>query len=166
VPSYGDLPSQGAALVNFKRGLDDLLADVAFLRVPVGLISAIPSWGSNPVPCVISQATSLIHRKCTMNTDKFSMEYFNRQQKPTGDLIREYNGKDGITVISPEDYVCNGTDCISTLNGEFLYADEAHLRRNLKPETIAEFAKLLHFDRIITAAEHAPAFAPLLLSIH
>ena len=39
--------------------------------------------------------------------------------------------------INPSDTLCGGPDCIVTMNGEFLYRDTGHLRRNLKPETLA-----------------------------
>jgi len=79
-----------------------------------------------------------------------------KDQRAVHDLLREYNGRDGITVISPEDYLCDPVGCRTTINGEFFYRDEAHIRRNLAPETLRQFARILHFDELISLAEGAP----------
>jgi hypothetical protein len=92
-----------------------------------------------------------------METDRLSLEYFNTSsEKVTNDLLRKYNGLNGVSVYSPEDYVCDGSSCLAEINGEFLYSDQWHLRRNLKPETRREFAKALHFDDIIAATSRGP----------
>ena len=141
---------------NLKRGMDDLLSDISFVRAPIVLLSAIPGWNINPVPCVITKTTSLLRRACTMETDRFSMEYFNTAQKGASDVFRKYVGQNGIVVSLPEDHVCDGVSCLAEVNGELLYSDQWHLRRNLKPETRREFAKALHFDDIIAAAVRGP----------
>jgi peptidoglycan/LPS O-acetylase OafA/YrhL len=153
VPKWYDPATRSISLIELKSAFDNLIADISFLRVPVIFISAVPAWSLNPVQCVIAQQTSLIRRTCAMKTDRFSLDYFNRDQKLAADLLRDYNGQHNITVISPEDYLCNGADCMATLNGEFLYADQWHLRRNLIPETRAALARLLHFEDIIAASE-------------
>ena len=91
-----------------------------------------------------------------METDRFSMEYFNTAQKGASDVFRKYVGQNGIVVSLPEDHVCDGVSCLAEVNGELLYSDQWHLRRNLKPETRREFAKALHFDDIIAAAVRGP----------
>ncbi|MCK9917963.1 acyltransferase, partial [Microbacteriaceae bacterium K1510] len=142
-----------------KDGIDNLLADLSFVRAPIMLISAIPAWGINPVPCVVTQETSLLRKPCLTNTDRFDIAYFNSDQKDVAEVLRSYSGLSGVSVLSPEDYVCNGKTCVSRVNGEFLYSDQWHLRRNLKPGTRAELAKLLRFDKIVDAAEKQPILA-------
>jgi hypothetical protein len=76
------------------------------VRAPVVLIGAIPGWNINPVPCVITKTTSLLRKACSMETDKFPMEYFNTAQKGASDVFRKYEGQNGIVVFLPEDHVC------------------------------------------------------------
>ncbi len=46
-------------------------------------------------------------------------------------------------MISPEDNLCKGDRCATIVEGEFIYRDSVHFRRNLKPETLnALIAKL------------------------
>jgi peptidoglycan/LPS O-acetylase OafA/YrhL len=154
VPIDDNSPSRKEAVRNrFRRAMDDLLFDTAFLRLPIALISSIPGWHLDPIPCVLAQETSLLRKHCFMNTNTFSMENFNQHQKITSEVLREYDGKNRILVISPEDFLCKATDCRARINGQFLYADRYHLRRNLEQQTLADFAKLLHFDDIIAVAE-------------
>jgi hypothetical protein len=96
-----------------------------------------------------------------METNRLSMEYFNTSsERVTNDVLRTFEGRNGVSVYSPEDHVCDGVSCVGEVNGEFLYYDQWHLRRNLKPETRREFAKALHFDDLIAAAVHGPALGP------
>jgi hypothetical protein len=158
VPKWFDPATRAEGRENLKRGVQDLLTDVSFLRAPIVLIATIPAWTLNPVPCVITKTTSLLRRACNMETDRLSMEYFNTSsEKPTNDLLRTFDGRNRVNVYSPEDHVCDGVSCLAQVNGEFLYSDQWHLRRNLQPETRREFAKALHFDDIIAAAVRGPA---------
>jgi hypothetical protein len=92
-----------------------------------------------------------------METNRLSMEYFNTSsEKVTNDVLRTYEGLNGVSVYLPEDHVCDGGSCLGEVNGEFLYSDQWHLRRNLKPETRREFARALHFDDIIAAVIRGP----------
>jgi hypothetical protein len=158
VPRWFDPATREESRRNLKRGLDDLLSDLSFVRAPVVLMGTVPAWTLDPVPCVITKTTSLLRKACNMETNRLSMEYFNTSsEKVTNDVLRTFEGRNGVSVYSPEDHVCDGVSCLGEVNGEFLYYDQWHLRRNLKPETRREFAKALHFDDIIAPAVHGPA---------
>lgn len=120
IPNWTDLRLREESYGNFKRGLDDLLNDLSSLETPVFLISAVPAWNTNPVPCEISKATSLLRRSCTMNTDRFSMDYFNANQKQIGELLRRFDGINGVVVNSPEDHVCAGGSCVRMADAGFV----------------------------------------------
>jgi hypothetical protein len=157
VPRWFDPATREDGRRNLKRGVDDLLSDLSFVRAPIVLIGTIPAWTLNPVPCVITKTTSLLRKACTVETDRLSMEYFNTSERGANDALRTFSGRNAVSVYSPEDHVCDGVSCLAWVNGEFLYYDQWHLRLNLKPETRREFAKALHFDDIIAAAVRGPA---------
>jgi hypothetical protein len=41
----------------------------------------------------------------------------------------------GVALTLPDERLCDGKECATWLNGEFIYRDSGHLRRNLAPET-------------------------------
>jgi hypothetical protein len=153
VSQYGEPLTSQAPLEAFANGLQKFVTEAKSLDVPIFLISDVPRWETDPIPCVISQQTSLLRKKCTENRDRLDWVVFNRDQKSVHDLMRTYDGKNNVSVISPEDYLCDASGCMTTINGEFFYRDAAHIRRNLRPETLRIFARLLHFEDIIAAAE-------------
>lgn len=126
-----------------------MLADVSRPNRNVVLISDIPRWEIDPIPCIVSQETTLLRReRCMDDRAILSWSFFNKEQREIHDLLREYHGRDGVTVMSPEDYLCDQAGCRTTINGEFIYRDAGHLRRNLAPETLRQLAQLLHFDEL------------------
>ena len=54
--------------------------------------------------------------------------------------------------IFPGDSMCREALCLVRLNGEFLYRDAAHIRRNLSLRTNRELALLIGLDQIFTAS--------------
>jgi hypothetical protein len=75
--------------------------------------------------------------------------YFKQNQKPTLDVLRRYENNKGVQVISPADKLCNDSGCTTTINGEFIYRDEGHFRRDLKSETLAILGDYLQFHQPI-----------------
>jgi peptidoglycan/LPS O-acetylase OafA/YrhL len=157
VANYGDPTSQESGLKHLRYGIDNLLAEVARSGRPAILLSDIPLWEIDPIPCVLSQQTPLFRKRCSRPTDRLDWTFFNRNQRRTHDLLKSFARKDGVSVISPEDYLCDPSGCASIVNGEFIYRDMGHLRRNLKPETLLQLARLLRIDDVIAAAEQVVA---------
>ena len=141
--------SRSLALHFFRTGFENMLADVVRPNRNVVIILDVPRWEIDPIPCIVSQETTLLRReRCTEDRATLSWALFNKEQREIHDLLREYNGRDGITVISPEDYLCDQAGCRTTINGEFIYRDAGHLRRNLSPETLRQLAHVLRFDEL------------------
>jgi len=57
-----------------------------------------------------------------------------------------------VSVLLPRDFMCDDEGCPTSLNGEFLYRDTGHLRRNLKAETTEQFVHLLHLPETLAHA--------------
>jgi hypothetical protein len=139
-------------LASLKVGVDNAIADLRAIAptIPIALLSDVPRWEIDPIPCVLSQQSTLLRRRCQADRERLDMSIFNRYQRPTHDLMRSYQTVRGVVVISPEDYLCTETDCTAVINGEFIYRDAGHLRRNLKPATFRQFADLLHFGELFS----------------
>ena len=61
-----------------------------------------------------------------------------------------------VSVLLPRDFMCDDEGCPTSLNGEFLYRDTNHLRRNLRAETTEQLVKLLHLPETLAHAALSP----------
>jgi peptidoglycan/LPS O-acetylase OafA/YrhL len=154
--SHGDVSFQ-AGLKALGKGIDDLFAEVRKSDRPIVFLSDIPLWKIDPIPCFLSRQTPLLRKTCARPTDRLDWAFFNRTQKQIHDLLRTLSKQDGVSIISPEDYLCDHSGCTTTVNGEFIYRDSGHLRRNLKTETLLKLAHILHIDDVVAAAERVDA---------
>ncbi len=158
IKKEGDIPNEAAGLELLETGLRQLLPQISAKGRAVAIVSDIPHWPADPVPCVITEKTSLLRSSslreaCRGSTDRLDKAYFNRTQKKPHDILRHFDGINGVSVLSPEDFLCDGTSCTSKINGEFIYRDEGHLRRNLTYETDREISEIIQFNTLLDMAE-------------
>jgi hypothetical protein len=67
-----------------------------------------------------------------------------------------------VSAYFPGSIMCENENCMTKLNGEFLYRDAGHIRRNLTERTRMDLARILHLDEIfrpIPSAKVADALA-------
>jgi hypothetical protein len=145
----GDAPDAVAGLKILEASLHKTVSMISARNRDIIVISDIPRWLHDPLPCVLSQQTALLRRKCQKDITRIDRSFFEQFHKPTHDLLRRQSQKSGFTVISPEDKLCNNSGCTTIIGGEFIYLDEGHLRRNLKPETLAELEEFLNLSTTI-----------------
>jgi peptidoglycan/LPS O-acetylase OafA/YrhL len=149
VPALDSDDARKLAIHRFNIGLANFISEIRQFDVKIVLIADVPRWRNDPVPCYISQQTSLVRKRCAAPRDTLDRSYFDREQAPVLSLLRAFEQKDAVTVLAPSDALCTTTGCKTIVNGEFLYRDSDHIRRNLKRETLSEVAHLLRLDRIM-----------------
>jgi peptidoglycan/LPS O-acetylase OafA/YrhL len=151
VHDFNDKTQADDANRQFTRGFEKVINDLrGASEAPIFVLSDIPMWNADPVPCYLSDTTTLFRRKTSKEGCPHITNY-----ATTPSFIHDYfRSFPGIQLISPESYLCNTGGCRTIVNGEFIYRDLGHFRRNLKPDTMRELAALLHLDRIIAASEH------------
>jgi hypothetical protein len=142
----GDALDPVAGLRIFAESLDQTISEISAPSREIVVVADIPQWLHNPLPCMLSQQTSLLRRKGQQNTALLDWSFFNEYQKTTHDLLRHQSEQGKYKLILPEKNLCNVAGCVTTLNGEFIYKDEGHLRMNLKPETLAALDDRLEFS--------------------
>jgi peptidoglycan/LPS O-acetylase OafA/YrhL len=153
VRDESDELSLGVALQIMQEGLDQTLAEISGLGRSIAIISDMPMWGIDPVACLFSQQTTLLRRnRCQTRTDLLDWSFFDATQRPIHDLLKSYVGRKRIDALFAEDYLCDGSGCRTTVNNEFIYRDNGHLRRNLKTETLSELADILGISRLLSKA--------------
>ena len=72
-------------------------------------------------------------------------------------LIRDLpNRWPNVSMLVPQDFMCDGDGCPTILNGEFLYRDQNHLRRNLTAETTKQLIHRLRLTETLSNAAIVP----------
>jgi hypothetical protein len=144
-----DAPDSVVGLKILETSLHKTVSMISARNRDIIVISDIPRWLQDPLPCVLSQQTSLLRRKCQKDITRIDWSFYEQFQKPTHDLLRRQSQKSGFTLISPADKLCDVSGCMTIIGGEFIYRDEAHLRRNLKHETLAELDEFLNLSATV-----------------
>jgi hypothetical protein len=106
-------------------------------------------WQNNvdPVPCAIADA--LPRRKCPAELTTISRSEYERLQRSIHNAIANASrGLANTHGIFSGDNMCGPLNCMTALNGEPLYRDIAHLRRNLAPETRRRLGQLMGLHQI------------------
>ncbi|MGI3902457.1 MAG: acyltransferase family protein [Janthinobacterium lividum] len=150
-----DRPDESKHLNVLQDGFDSLIPLIKYHRKIV-LFGDVPKWGIGyPVPCVLAQI-ALPRRACTTDVSSIPMTLFNQMEKPSHDILRSAAAKAGVTSYSPEDYLCDTDRCLTKVNGDFIYRDGDHLRRNLSLETSNKLVELMNLESLFKDLDDHP----------
>ena len=140
--------STGAELLydGMKELLDELGPSkkiVLFLDIP-GFLH------KNPANCVSSNRT-LLRQPCTDDLEALSWKVFNGEQPPIFAALRAAAAaRPNVIVVDTAAALCvDEGRCRVWLNGEFLYMDRHHIRRNLSEPTVAALGDLLNLRQVL-----------------
>jgi SGNH domain (fused to AT3 domains) len=156
--SPGDRLSEDTGLSVLKSALSKLLPEIAAEGRTVVIVSQIPNWDETPVPCVVALKTSLLRSSsfrssCHDAINNYDRKYYNSNQARTDGVLRSFDGRNGVVFWPTVDYLCPERRCTTTVDGEFIYRDEGHLRRNLREQTNIDLADLLRFGKLMELAK-------------
>jgi peptidoglycan/LPS O-acetylase OafA/YrhL len=94
--------------------------------------------------CVAMNLTPLLRAPCDVAVDHLDAETVLSRHKPTDDvLIARGAWHPSITALIPTQRMCGPARCDTFINGEFIYRDGHHLRRNLAPDTLRILSRQL-----------------------
>jgi peptidoglycan/LPS O-acetylase OafA/YrhL len=128
-------PTDGYLLL--EQGFQEIVDDV-------GLIGDFPVLPIDPVGCLAGEA--VWRRHCDRTALQISKAAYERQQGTVNQILRTIAARNrNVKVIIPGDVICDDKICLTDWNGEFLYRDTDHVRRNLTAATRASLAGALGF---------------------
>lgn len=162
--------TDGVGLV--RRGLEEFLSEAEMPGRRFLVIADTPMHGRDPVPCVIARDSGLLRRLCASGQPGTSRE---RHEARTGEIRAAFLGlsssRDDTVVLFPGEGLCATGACVMEVDGEFLYRDAGHFRRNLKPETLRILADLMGLTAAVratlgTGASGRPFLAEDAISLH
>jgi peptidoglycan/LPS O-acetylase OafA/YrhL len=138
-------------LALFERALETTASQILATGKRVVIVATIPQWDIDPVPCVMTKV-GVIRQQCSDAERYLSSKYYQTLQRGTIDVFRKLaNSLPQIELIVPGDTLCKLERCIDTIDGEFIYRDSAHLRRNLSAHVTESLATTLGLAGIFSS---------------
>jgi peptidoglycan/LPS O-acetylase OafA/YrhL len=139
--------AHGATLL--REGLNQFYGETFRPGRKMVVIGDVPQWDHDPLPCTLTSLGSVLRRHCGPDGERLPSSFVRSYIRDYYPLLRDLRTI-GWTVYLPDDDMCKGDFCISSLDGEFLYRDPSHLRRNLPPRIQNDLIDLLHFNSIFS----------------
>ena len=152
--------SSSSGLELMSDGLDELMLHIVRPGRQIVLLGDVARFGYQPIPCVLALKPSLLRAPCAADPAVIPIREFRDRQAPTNELLRRIAQKWGASVLIPGDSMCGEAGCLTYLNGEFLYRDWVHLRRNLSNATILSLANLLELPKLFSDLQVHNASGP------
>jgi peptidoglycan/LPS O-acetylase OafA/YrhL len=114
------------------------------------LLGDFPRWRTSPIPCIVGEQSGLLRRACNEMQTSISVAHYHRMHDETEKILRAVSDeKQNMQALIPGDRLCSNRGCQTWVNGEFIYRDDDHIRRNLHVDTNAELAKTIGLTEVI-----------------
>ncbi len=142
----GLAPSEDTSLLT--GGLVRLIDDARSEGRVFSILSDVPQWpGVEPTQCALVNAIDLLRAGCEM--PHLASSYFVESQQAAAAAIDDaVNLRPEAFAVHPYKQMCTGAECMAIVNGEFIYRDNGHLRRNLSPATTRKLAELIGLSQV------------------
>jgi peptidoglycan/LPS O-acetylase OafA/YrhL len=127
-----------------RAELQSTIDEIRSMGRQVLLISGVPEFDRDPEPCATIEDTPLWRdgrgHACAASTQA-TLSPNNANQEAISAVYDELaRSNDGVFSLSLSKHMCPNGDCVKDLDGEFLYRDSVHLRRDLPPEINAKLS--------------------------
>ena len=140
--------STGAELL--YGGMKELLDELGPSKKVVLFLNIPSIQNVDPANCVLSNSTRF-RRPCAADLEKLSWQTFDGEQRPIFAALRAAAAaRPNVIVVDIAAALCaNEGRCRAWLNGELLYRDQSHIRRNLSEPTVAALGDLLNLRQVL-----------------
>ena len=128
--------------------LTDVIGGLSALNRKIVLVATVPRWYHFYVPCALYAKVLLRQamRRAGDVSEKITLS------GNAGANLRVFQriaaAHPGVQLIVPGDAMCRAENCVTALDGEDLYRDTVHFRRNLRETTNVALARLLGLEGI------------------
>lgn len=111
----------------------------------------IPQWqAEDPISCLIGAQISLLRRPCPPDRMTITAKNFRDYHGATYEALHRLKQASPSTIIIlPGEALCKTETCTTTLDGEFLYRDIDHIRRNFSDQVKSDLVKLFGIDALM-----------------
>lgn len=113
------------------------------------VIGDVPAWPNRmTLNCQMTGGSLPIRADCS-SKERISKLTFQKRHGAYYNMLEDIKDENAaLRLILPGNKMCAAEGCINVVNGEFIYRDTGHFRRDLKAETLNELAVLLGFDSV------------------
>jgi peptidoglycan/LPS O-acetylase OafA/YrhL len=145
---YDDQTAPGtreAGLKLTEAGLLRVIDDIG-AAASITLIADVPEFDRDPIPCAAVGA--LLRSSCPPPV--ITRQDFDSRQADVYKALESVAAqRPSVNLVLPASGMCDGVNCLTNLDGLFLYRDQNHIRRNLPASTQAELAKIIGLSHVI-----------------
>jgi hypothetical protein len=136
-----------------ELSLGDTIERISTPGRRIVIVAAVPQWDHDPIPCA-RLSIGLWRRPCA-DHERFLFKAAHEQmQADYLDIFQRLAAKHSdVSVVVPGDGLCKADKCITELNGEFLYRDAHHFRRNLNQVTNVELSSVTKLDQVFLSRQ-------------
>ena len=146
-----DSPSRKAGVAMLEGAVESTARQLVGAGVAVSVIATVPIWPTDPVPCAVNTASNLLRKPCAASEHSVKSAAFDDGQADEYRALELAASDAGASIIEPGKVLCTpGPECIAWVDGDFLYRDRSHFRRNLPPATMAKLADMLGIEKLFT----------------
>lgn len=148
-------PDQSIPLI--KKSLLDLINRTASPNRRFLIMGDVPRPYFNLNGCVAASMTNLFRQSsCPYEFHYLSARNVALLQKPIMDaLLQIATERDDVDAVPSWQRLCGDDRCPTFINDEFIYRDNNHYRRNLKPETLRQIAEKLGIPEVLASEVRA-----------
>ncbi len=127
-----------------KKELRDLIEELGHQGIRVIVVSDIPTFKRDPIPCVLANSGALLRLRCPSGSEFVTKSQMLAYQLPMVASLREtVSGLSNTSIVVPTDALCASERCEAYVDGQYLYRDADHLRRNMPPAVYAKLAETI-----------------------
>ncbi len=124
-----------------KKELRDLITELAGQGRRVIVVSDIPTFDRDPIPCVLANSGALLRQSCAPGSEFVTKSQMLKYQLPMAETLREtVAGLPNASIVLPTDTLCASDRCEAYVDGQYIYRDADHLRRNMTPDVYGKLA--------------------------
>jgi hypothetical protein len=108
------------------------------------ILTEVPRPLRDLVACVVQETGGIYRRACDIDPRLTLRKHVEEIHGETNGVVYEVVRKfSNASVVNSTDRLCGEVVCETFVNGEYIYRDHNHLRRNLLPETIRKLTQRL-----------------------
>jgi hypothetical protein len=111
----------------------------------IAIIGDVPAFQQDPVPCAV--LGSLWRSSCSAPV--ISRDQLEQRQGATYKALQAVaDQRQNVTLVLPGIGMCQEASCISKIDGQFLYRDPHHIRRNLPRSVQEQLAAIIGLPKV------------------
>jgi peptidoglycan/LPS O-acetylase OafA/YrhL len=136
-----------------EKGFSTTMTEIKQLHRPVLLMGDVPRANFSVPNCVMQAALKLWRKPCGEDMNFLDREEVFKLHRPTESILANLASDEyHVYYVDVQKLLCGPQGCPLTINGETIYADGNHLRRDLTLDTRRKLVSLLRLDDAIGLA--------------